>query len=82
MPDNKNKNQDVNKGQVSQKPQRRSEQENQGSRQQSNKKDIDKDVGNENRQIQKDIDTDETDEGDQDEITQRNPRMGEDQSRR
>jgi hypothetical protein len=93
MADNRNKNQgqDPNQnktGQQQQKPQRSGE--NEGSRQQSGNrqgssgsKDLDKDVGNQNRDIQKDVDTDETDEGEQDEqgeITQRNPRMGDDQS--
>ena len=89
---NKNQNQDMNQnkqGQVSQKPQRPVE--NEGNRQQSGnrqggQKDLDKNVGNENRDIQKDLDTDETDEGqdldEQGEITQRSPRVGEDQSKR
>ncbi|HSN25914.1 MAG TPA: hypothetical protein VLT45_06495 [Kofleriaceae bacterium] len=89
MADNQNKNQNQNKGQVSQKPQRQNEQENQGNRQQSGNRgqggmnnNLDKDIGNENRQVQKDLDTDETDQDEQGEITQRSPRQGEDQSRR
>ncbi len=94
MADNRNdKNQNQNKGQVSQKPQRQNEQENQGNRQQSGnrgqggmKNNLDKDAGNQDRQVQKNIDTDETDQGqdtdEQGEITQRSPRLNEDQNRR
>ena len=46
------------------------------------KKPADKDVAKENREIQKDLDTDETDEDEQGEITQRNPRIDEDEERR
>lgn len=92
MADNQNKNQNQNKGQVSQKPQRT--QESEGTRQQSGNrpgqggmsKDLDKDIGSEHRQVQKNLDTDETDEGqdtdEQNEVTQRSPRQGDDQSRR
>ena len=44
-----------------------------------------KDTGNEDRKVQKDLDTDETDEAELDEqgeITQRNPRLSEDIERR
>jgi hypothetical protein len=87
MADNRNKDQNQNKQQPPmQKPQRSSERQD-GNRQQSGNragggmdKDLDKGVGNENREIQKDLDTDETDE--QGEITQRNPRLGEENERK
>ncbi len=83
MADNRNK--DQNKQQPPmQKPQRSSERQD-GNRQQSGNRaggGVDKDVGNENREIQKDLDTDETDEDEQGEITQRNPRVGEDIERK
>jgi hypothetical protein len=85
MADNRNKtgNQDnKQQQQPMNKPQRPAEKEQQGNR--GNVK-SDKDVGNENREIQKDLDTDETDQGELDEqgeITQRNPRQGDDEQRR
>jgi hypothetical protein len=89
MADNRNKDQNQNKQQPPmQKPDRSVERQD-GNRQQSGNragggvdKDLDKGVGNENREIQKDLDTDETDEDEQGEITQRNPRMGEDNERK
>jgi hypothetical protein len=89
MADNRNKDTNQNKPQQPmRKPDRGVEQQD-GNRQQSGNKavggfdkDLGKGVGNENREIQKDLDTDETDEGqdldEQGEITQRNPRQGED----
>lgn len=84
MADNRNKNENQNKQpQPMNKPPRPMEKE--GGTVGTNK-DLDKDVGNENRKIQKDLDTDETDEGEildeQGEITQRNPRLAEDIERR
>lgn len=89
MADNRNKDGNQNKQQPPmQKPQRSGERQ-EGNRQQSGNKvgggfdkDLDKGVGNENREIQKDLDTDETDEDEQGEITQRNPRVGEDTDRK
>jgi hypothetical protein len=88
MADNRNKDQNQNKQQPMQKPDRSVERQD-GNRQQSGNKvgggfdkDLDKGVGNENREIQKDLDTDETDEDEQGEITQRNPRVGEDIERK
>jgi hypothetical protein len=86
MPDNRNKtgNQDKQQQQPMKKPEQPQERE--GGLGDKVNRDLDKDVGNENRKIQKGVDTDETDEGEdvdeQDEITQRNPRMGEDIERR
>ena len=88
MPDNRNKDGNQNKQQPPMnKPERSNERQDVGNKQQSGNKsgggfgkDLDKDVGNENREVQKDLDTDETDE--QGEITQRSPRQGEDSSRR
>jgi hypothetical protein len=89
MADNRNKDGNQNKQQAPmQKPDRGVERQD-GNRQQSGNrasgvmdKDLDKGVGNENREIQKDLDTDETDEDEQGEITQRNPRVGEDSERK
>lgn len=93
MADNRNKDGNQNKQQAPmQKPDRGVERQD-GNRQQSGNKavggfnkDLGKDVGNENRDIQKDLDTDETDEGrdldEQGEITQRNPRLGEENERK
>ena len=85
MADNRNKDGNQNKQQQPmQKPDRSVERQD-GNRQQSGNRSrggFDKDVGNENREVQKDLDTDETDEDEQGEITQRNPRMGEDLDRK
>jgi hypothetical protein len=89
MADNRNKDGNQNKQQAPmQKPDRGVERQD-GNRQQSGNKavggfnkDLGKDVGNENREIQKDLDTDETDEDEQGEITQRNPRLGEENERK
>jgi len=82
MPDNKTGNQDKQQ-QPMKKPEQPQEREG-GMGKVS--RDLDKDVGNENRKVGKDLDTDETDEGEnldeQGEITQRNPRVGEDSERR
>jgi hypothetical protein len=97
MPDNNRKDQNQNKQQQPMNKPDRSVERQDGDRQQSGNRggssggnvggnqDLGKGAGNENRQIQKDLDTDETDEGAQDEqgeITQRNPRQGDDSSRR
>lgn len=98
MADNRNKNDNQNQNQNKQqqpmnKPQRPMEKEGGNVQQSGNKgggnqgvQKSDKDIGNENRKVQKDLDTDETDEGEsldeQGEITQRNPRPGEDIERR
>jgi hypothetical protein len=92
MAENNRKDGNQNKQQQPmQKPDRGVERQD-GNRQQSGNRgvgggnDLGKGVGNENREIQKDLDTDETDEGqdldEQGEITQRNPRMGEDIERK
>jgi len=85
MADNRDKDGNQNKQQPPmQKPQRSSERQD-GNRQQSGNRaggGVDKGVGNENREIQKDLDTDETDEDEQGEITQRNPRVDEDNERK
>ena len=81
MADNQNKTGNQGKQQQPMnKPQRPMEREG-GNVQQSGNKTPNKDLGNENRDIQKDVDTDETDQGELDEqgeITQRNPRQGDD----
>jgi hypothetical protein len=80
MPDNKNKQQNPNQNKQQQNQNQNKQQpavENEGNRQQSG-----------NREIEKDVDTDETDGGDaaetdeQGEVTQRNPRTSDDQSKR
>lgn len=93
MADNRNKDARQNKPQQPMKKPERDVERQDGDRQQSGArvggsfdKDLGKGAGNENRDIQKDLDTDETDQGDrvdeQGEITQRNPRQGEDIERR
>ena len=88
MPDNRNKtgsNQDKQQQPMKKPEQPQQEREGMGNRSSVGNKNLDKDVGNEDRDIQKDIDTDETDVGETDEqgeITQRNPRQGGDDDQR
>lgn len=86
MPDNRNKTGNQDKQQPMKKPdQQQQDREGMGNRGSAGNKDLDKDVGNENKDIQKNVDTDETDQGEideHDEITQRNPRQGDDDQSR
>jgi hypothetical protein len=78
MADNRNKDQNQNKQQPPMGKPDRSVERHDGNRQQSgNRGGGNKDIGNENREIQSDVETDNDDE-----ITQRNPRLGEDVDRK